>query len=83
MKYLGNSLRPEGYTVVKYLARLPQNDRIPVTSPADPDGYYTVSQEYARILKLLLRTATPRFGGPALDRRYAQPIGYPHPRGTL
>ena len=51
MKYLGNSIRPEGYTVVKYLARLPQNDNMPVTSPADPGGYYTVSQEYTRIFE--------------------------------
>lgn len=51
MKYLGNSIRPEGYTVVKYLARLPPNDSMPLTSPADPEGYYAVSQEYARIFE--------------------------------
>ena len=51
MKYLGNSIRPQGYTVVKYLARLPQNDSMPVISPADAAGYYTISQEYAQIFE--------------------------------
>lgn len=70
MKYLGNSLRPEGYTVVKYLARLPQNDSTPVTSPADPDGYYTVSQEYARIFE------APSCARQLLDSVVRRWIGY-------
>lgn len=51
MKYLGNSIRPERYSVVKYLARLPQNDTTSVISPADPDGYYTISQKYVQIFE--------------------------------
>ena len=51
MKYLGNSLRPEGYTVVQYLAQLPRNDSAHVTSPAAAGGYYTISSEYARIFE--------------------------------
>ena len=51
MKYLGNSLRSEEYTVVRYLACLPENEGMPPTSPAKPDGYYTISQEYARIFE--------------------------------
>ena len=51
MKYLGNSIRPEGYTVVKYLTRLPPNGSMLLTSPADLEGYYAISQEYARIFE--------------------------------
>ena len=49
MKYLGNSLRFEGYTVVQYLEQLPYSDS--VTSPADPAGYYAIPDEYARIFE--------------------------------
>lgn len=49
MKYLGNSLRFEGYTVVQYLEQLPYSDSM--TSPADPAGYYAIPDEYARIFE--------------------------------
>jgi len=49
MKYLGNSLKSEGYTVVQYLEQLPYSDS--VTSSADPAGYYAIPDEYARIFE--------------------------------
>lgn len=49
MKYLGNSLRSKGYTVVQYLEQPPYSDS--VTTPADPAGYYAIPDEYARIFE--------------------------------
>jgi len=51
MKYLGNSLRPEGYTVVQYLAQIPHNDNTSVISPAATGGYHTIPSEYARVFE--------------------------------
>jgi len=51
MKYLGNSLRPERYTVVRYLAQIPQNDSTSAFLPAAKGGYYTIPSEYVRVFE--------------------------------
>lgn len=52
MKFLGNSLHAEPYSVVQYMAAIPQNESsTPAVSPGTQTGYFTISHEYARIFE--------------------------------
>lgn len=48
MKFLGDSIHPEPYSVVQYMAPVPQSDS---STPEASAGYFTISLEYARIFE--------------------------------
>ncbi len=48
MKYLGSSIHSEPYSVVQYMATVPQGDS---STPRALAGYFTLSLEYARIFE--------------------------------
>jgi len=48
MKFFGDTIHPEPYSVVQYMAPVPQSDS---STPEASAGYFTISLEYARIFE--------------------------------